>query len=134
MAQRLGAALRNDEVLYQWGEESGLYWHSGKRPTAAVLTFPLLSGPQAGRLTNDTLGSLQERPPDLIIAVNYMLDRGTGHPVFEWIRANYTPTEPALRDEREFFTFYLPASAEPDFVRRVLGADTAAVQGAAASN
>jgi len=123
LGRRLGDSLGPDETLYQWGEESGLYWYGNKRPpTGAVYgSFALLRGPEAGRLTNQTLESLRSRPPDLIVAVDYMLDNGIGHPVFEWIRANYTAVKPSLPGERTYFTFYVPAGAAPEFVRRVLG-------------
>ena len=121
LGRRLGSALAADEVLYQWGEESGLYWYSGKRPPAAVLTFGLLSGPQAERLTSQTLQSLSAKPPDLIVAVNYILDSGAGHPVFAWIQSNYTAVRPEMPGERRFFTFYLPNGASTEFTLRALG-------------
>ena len=121
LGRRLGKALTPDEVLFQWGEESGLYWYSGKRPTAAILAFDLFDGPQAGRLTARTLRSLQAAPPDVIVVVNDAFDDIYDHPVFEWIESNYAAVRPAIPGERKFFTFYLPANATAGFTSRVLG-------------
>jgi hypothetical protein len=116
---RLGSALTSDEVLYQWGEESGLYWYSDKRPPASVLTFPLLSGPQAARLTAQTRGALLARPPDLIVVADYMRNASRGHPVFEWVGANYTAVEPQNPAEAQHFTLYIPKGASREFLERV---------------
>jgi hypothetical protein len=126
LGRRLNDVLQDDEILYQWGEESGLYWYSGKRPRASVLRFPLFSGPQAERLTDQTQQSLMAQPPDLIVAVNRILDNSEGHPVFEWIRSHYVPLQPEEPGERKFFTFFVPADASPELVWRVVGVrDTA---------
>jgi hypothetical protein len=119
MARRLSAQLRPDEVLYQWGEDSGVYWYSGRRPPASVLTYPLLRGPQAERLSRQSLASLTAHPPALVVASNYMLDDGVGHPVFEWIRAHYVPALPQRDPERRYFTFFVPSGSSADFVARV---------------
>ena len=68
----------------------------------------------AGVLAAAFMGALAEP------ALN-MLDNGEGHPVFEWIRSNYKPVEPAIPEEREFFTFYVPVTAPLEFLQRVLG-------------
>jgi len=119
MARRLAQALRPDEILYQWGEESGLYWYSGRRPPASVLTFPMLAGPQADRLTRQSLASIAARPPDLIVAANYMLDNGEGHPVFEWVREHYVPVKPRIETERKYFTLLVPKGSGPEFLTRI---------------
>jgi hypothetical protein len=118
---RLGDVLERDEILYQWGEESGLYWYSGKRPPASILTWPLFFGPQAERLTQQTRESLMAQPPDLIVAVRYVLGSSKGHPVFEWIQSNYAAVEPEQPGERKFFTFFVPAGASPELVQRLRG-------------
>jgi hypothetical protein len=125
LGRRLGDALNDDEILYQWGEESGLYWYSGKRPTASVLRWPLVSGPQAERLTQQTLRSLIAQPPDLIVVVNRILEHNESHPVFEWIRSHYALLQPNRPGERKFFTFFVHAQGSPELVRRVVGVDDA---------
>jgi hypothetical protein len=122
LGRRLGGALHGDETLYQWGEESGLYWYSGKRPPASFLRWSLILGPQAERLTRQTLQSLMARPPDLVIVANRVLEH-SGHPVFEWIRSHYVPLRPIEPGERKFFTFFVPTDVSPALARRVLGAD-----------
>jgi hypothetical protein len=124
LGRRLGEALHGDEILYQWGEESGLYWYSGKRPPAIASRWVLISGPQAGRLTRQTLKSLMARPPDLVVVANSVLDHSRGHPVFEWVRSHYDPRRPIRSGERKFFTFFVPKDASADLVRRV-GVDQA---------
>jgi hypothetical protein len=121
LGRRLGQALSPDEVLYQVGEESGLYWYSGKRPTATWGVVQLVQGPQAPRLLALTLESLPARPPALVVVAKRMLDRARDHPVFAWVAANYRPVEPADPGERKFFTFYVPRDAPPALVARVLG-------------
>jgi hypothetical protein len=83
LGRRLGNALHDDERLYQWGEESGLYWYSGKRPPASVGRWPLVTGPQAERRTQQTLKSLIAQPPELVVVANRILERGENHPVLE---------------------------------------------------
>jgi hypothetical protein len=120
LGRRLGNALHENEVLYQWGEESGLYWFSGKRPPASVVTFPLFMGPQAPRLIRQTKTSLQSRPPDLIVVANYSANSSIEHPVYRWILSEYRAVSPALPGEQKFFTFYVPFDANAEFVERVL--------------
>jgi hypothetical protein len=120
LGRRLGDVLHEDESLYQWGEESGLYWYSGKRPPASVLRWPLVSGPQAERLTRQALDALVARPPDLIVVVNRLLERGESHPVYEWIRSGYVPLQPRDARERQFFTFFVAPDGPPELVERVL--------------
>jgi hypothetical protein len=83
LGRRLGNALHDDERLYQWGEESGLYGYSGKRPPASVGRWPLVTGPQAERRTQQTLKSLIAQPPELVVVANRILERGENHPVLE---------------------------------------------------
>jgi hypothetical protein len=121
LGQRLGGALRDDESVYQWGEETGIYWYSGKRAPASILTYPLLAGPQAPRLQLQSLAALRADPPDLVVAAKYVLESSRGHTVFEWILENYRPLMPDVPGERKFFVFYVPADAEVEFIGRVLG-------------
>jgi hypothetical protein len=122
LGQRLAHALRSEEQLYQWGEESGLYWYSGKRPppSASVLRWPLFRGPQARRLEDQTLEALLREPPDLIVAANRILDRSKGQKVFEWIQSRYKPRQPDDAREQAFFTFFVPATASPEQMQRML--------------
>jgi hypothetical protein len=121
LGRRLGKALAPNEEIFQWGEESGLYWYSGKRPAAAVLVYNMYYGPQAGRLTAHALKSLETAPPDVIVVVNDAFDGVYDHPVFAWIDSHYTAVQPAIPGERRFFTFYLLPAATADLRARVLG-------------
>jgi hypothetical protein len=123
LGQRLGGALRDDESVYQWGEETGIYWYSGKQAPASILTYPLFAGPQALRLQQQTLTALRADPPDLVVVASYVLESSRDHPVFGWIRENYRPLMPAIPAERKFFVFYVPADAEGEFIERLLGGD-----------
>ena len=76
-------------------------------------------GPQAERLSRQSLASLTAHPPALVVASNYMLDDGVGHPVFEWIRAHYVPALPQRDPERRYFMFFVPSGSSADFVARV---------------
>ncbi len=119
MGRRLAGVLRPGETLYQWGEESGLYWYSGRRPPGSVLTYPLLTGPQADRLTRQSLASLAARPPHLVVAANYMLDYGQGHPVWEWVREHYVAAKPQDEAERRYFTLFVPKASGPELHARL---------------
>ena len=121
LGRRLGAALADAETVYQWGEETGIYWYSGKRAPASILTYPLFEGPQAPRLREQTGRALRTDPPDLIVAANYAARASMDHPIFQWIAANYRPLAPEIEGEREFFTFYVPLNATDEFVGRALG-------------
>jgi hypothetical protein len=123
LGRRLGAVLMPDEVLYQVGEETGLYWYSGKRPTVTWGVVQLVQWPQAARLAARTMAELPAHPPTLIVAANRLLPQVQDHPLFGWVKANYRPVEPVDPDERRHFTFYVPNSASPGLVRRLSGAD-----------
>ena len=120
LGRRLGRAMTAQEVLYQVGEETGLYWFSGKRPTATIGVVQLVQWPQAARLVDLSLQALPADPPALIVVANRLIEGIKGHPVFDWIEANYRPVEPDDPGERKFFTFYVPIAADQEFVRRML--------------
>ena len=123
LGRRLRDALRPDEVLSQWGNETGLYRFADRRPPSATEThsFGLIVGPQATRLSNQALQALRARPPDLIVAVNYLLEGQSTHPVSQWIESSYSRIEPTIPGEARYFTFFVSPTAPPDLRARVVG-------------
>jgi hypothetical protein len=119
LGRRLASVLHPHEVLYQWGNESGLYWFSERRPPSALLAFFLTFEPQGPRLTTEALQELSTRPPDVIVAANSTLEGAPEHPVTEWILANYFAVEPTMPEERRFFTFFLHTSSSSDLGARL---------------
>jgi hypothetical protein len=121
LGRRLGEALEPDEVLFQWGEESGLFFYSGKRPPTLIGSFALSSGPFADRLTRRALADLERTPPDLVVVAARFLDGEHPHPVLDWVRDRYEPLPPLIEGERRYFTFFVPNGSTAAFRRRVLG-------------
>ena len=111
LGRRLARTMQPDEVLFQWGAESGLYFYSGKRPPAAILCWPLLRGPQASDLSRAALARLTARPPDLIVAARYFERHSREHPIHRWIESNYRRIEPEDPAERKFFVLFVPDGA-----------------------
>jgi hypothetical protein len=64
----LDRMLPPGETFYAWGNETGLYFYSHRRPpTGLFYAYPLVAGPVAGKLTRCVLDQLQERPPLMVV-------------------------------------------------------------------
>jgi 4-amino-4-deoxy-L-arabinose transferase-like glycosyltransferase len=121
-AQQMGpwiaAHVPASAVLYHWGAEPGVYFWSARRsPVPFTYNLPLVdSSERARRYTADTLATLQQHPPDVIVAKRLDLNRA-GHPITEWIRTQYEEIPgPAGITQYVFLT---PRAAAPMLSHRV---------------
>ncbi len=88
-AWQLKGVLKPDEVLYQWGGATGLYYYLGRRPPVSIIyAFHAQYGPIRDTLAKRLLAELQARPPDMIAVVQHL---SFFSPVADWIMANYVP-------------------------------------------
>ena len=127
-----------DEVLYQVGEETGLYWFSGKRPTATWGVVQLVQWPQARRLVDaHPAGSARPtRPPSLVVVAKRTLDRGVKRSSGLRLDGGELPPGRArpTRASASSSPFYVPdRRADQALVARVLRASLARSLSAASS-
>ena len=80
-------------TFYEWGNESGLYFSSGHRPSSGLfLAEPMLEGPLATNLSQRLIHDLERTKPDLIVVDGLTLAQTPrGHPVVNWFEENYRP-------------------------------------------
>ncbi len=102
------ASVPSDGWFYLWGAEPELYFESGIEPRHRALHVDwLLDGPQAERLTRETLAVLQRDPPAIVIFEREFLrpeiDRNL---VYRWIMEHYR--EPRRANTAEPFVILKP--------------------------
>jgi 4-amino-4-deoxy-L-arabinose transferase-like glycosyltransferase len=102
---KLGDLLEPGETLFQWGEESGLYYYSRKRPISTVLCWPSLTKSFGQPFTRKILDDLNAHPPDLFIAARYFIGWDPAHPVLQWMEPRYQRVR--VGDERTDHYFEL---------------------------
>ena len=93
VARQIDHLLPPGATFYEWGDESGFYFSSGRRPSSGVfLAEPTLAGPLAAKLSRRLIDDLERARPYLI-AVNRLTLAQTarGHPVLNWVIENYRP-------------------------------------------
>ena len=92
LATRIDKLLPPGATFYEWGNETGLYFTTGRRPPSGIIfAYPLQAGPIAAQLSHRLLGDLQRDKPDLVIAANETLRITPQHPVLRWLEQNYQP-------------------------------------------
>ena len=91
LADKIDNLLSRDETFYEWGNETGLYFATGRRPLSGIIfAFPMLGGPLKENLSLRLVEDLKKAKPDLIIAdVATMTLTDRDHPVLNWFRENY---------------------------------------------
>src|SRR5205085_2622190 len=90
-AGKIDSLLARGETFYEWGNESGLYFTTGRRPPSGIFfAFPMLGGPLKEKLSRRLIEDLRQSQPDLIVAdVATMTLTEREHPVLNWFRENY---------------------------------------------
>ena len=91
LASKLDALLSPNETFYEWGNETGLYFESGRRPPSGItFAYPLLGGPLKAKLSARLIEDLNRTQPQLIVAdVSTMALTERAHPVLTWLKENY---------------------------------------------
>jgi 4-amino-4-deoxy-L-arabinose transferase-like glycosyltransferase len=95
LAYGIDKLLPPAETFYEWGNESGFYFTSGRRPASGIVFVnPVLAGPIAAKLSQRLLCDLEQTKPDLVV-INYQNLARPGHlvhnPVLNWFAQNYRP-------------------------------------------
>jgi hypothetical protein len=108
LAKDLNQQLAPEDTIYEWGNESGLYLLTGKRPLSCTLSANviLMSKKYGPYLIKKDVAKLKKNPPDLIIheksVPSMPLDqKGLYHP--DWLLKDYY----ALSSQAYYQTFYL---------------------------
>jgi 4-amino-4-deoxy-L-arabinose transferase-like glycosyltransferase len=103
LARKFDNLLSPDETFYEWGNESGLYFTSRRRPPSGIIfAFPMLAGPLKAKLSARLIDDLNRAKPDLIVAdIPTMALTQRGHPVLNWFKEHYRTF--ARTDEFLFF-------------------------------
>jgi hypothetical protein len=83
--------LLPNETFYEWGNESGLYFTSRRRPPSGIIfAFPMMEGPLKAKLSARLIKDLDRAKPDLIVAdISTMTRTEHEHPVLSWFKENY---------------------------------------------
>jgi 4-amino-4-deoxy-L-arabinose transferase-like glycosyltransferase len=91
LARKFDNLLSPDETFYEWGNESGLYFTSRRRPPSGIIfAFPMLAGPLKAKLSARLIDDLNRAKPDLIVAdIPTMTVTQREHPVLNWFKENY---------------------------------------------
>jgi hypothetical protein len=100
MADRIKAMLPAGASFYEWGEESGLYFSTKRRPPSGlVFSYPMVGGMLATKLSRCLLDDLERAKPELVVVSKVTLTATLpSHPIVQWIQDNYRPfsTTPAF--------------------------------------
>jgi hypothetical protein len=90
-AGKVDSLLLPSETFYEWGNESGLYFTTRRRPPSGIIfAFPMLGGPLKEKLSLRLIEDLKKAQPDLVVAdVATMTLTEREHPVLIWFRENY---------------------------------------------
>ena len=91
MANRINGLLPPDASFYEWGDESGLYFSSKRRPLSGVLfSYPMVGGMLADKLSQCLLVDLERAKPELVVVSKVTLTATLpSHPIVQWLQDNY---------------------------------------------
>ena len=103
LAAKIDNLLSPGTTFYEWGNESGFYFTSGRRPPSGIIfAFPTMAGPLRAKLSQRLLNDLERTKPELIVAESSTL-RGAplDHPMLIWFNKNYR-----LLSKGDMFSLY----------------------------
>ncbi len=90
LGEEIDKLLLPNEGFYEWGDNTGLYFASRRRPIAGLTYFyPLLDGPLVGTLTKRVLADLEATPPELLIILHQA--KRPSAPFDAWWSSRYRP-------------------------------------------
>jgi len=93
LARSIDNLLLPNETFYEWGNETGLYFTSRRRPPSGIiLAYPTQDGPLASQLSRRLLDDLKQTQPELIVLSRKALERvGEAGPILAWSTEEYRP-------------------------------------------
>ena len=93
LAHGIDHLLLPNETFYEWGNESGLYFTTARRPPSGIIfAYPVQDGPLASRLIQRLQDDVERAQPELVV-VNWedMKKVGSALPLLKWCKQNYRP-------------------------------------------
>jgi hypothetical protein len=110
VADKVGELLTNDESLFEWGAETGLYFYTQKRPVTKIIFISHfgLNNYFSRELSQQTFDNLKNNPPELfIVNIGYLPYDNInntrilgGDPILEWFKQNYDIYEGLFSEQR----------------------------------
>ena len=90
LAAKIDSLLPPGATIFEWGNETGFYFNTRRDPPSGLMfAYPLQAGPLAPKLSWRLLGDLKNKQPELVVTANLTMSLTPGHPVANWIEANY---------------------------------------------
>ncbi len=103
LGKRVPSILNEDETMFQWGAESGLYFYSKRRPPASINGWSHFNRTFGEEFTQQTLSKLKRSPPDLVFIPKYFMKIRPDHPVQKWIIDNFSPVDGLSAEEAKYY-------------------------------
>jgi 4-amino-4-deoxy-L-arabinose transferase-like glycosyltransferase len=93
LAHDIDHLLLPGETFYEWGNESGLYFTSGRRPPSGIFfSYPMQDGPLAETLARRVRSDLESAKPELmVVALEVKRRPDVAVELVDWCRENYRP-------------------------------------------
>ncbi len=112
-SRKVSQLLGPGETLYNWGNEMGFYFYTGRRPPVGEMsTYMLWADPLAEHFSEQVLAQLQVARPELVVFTRAEAERDWAktHPVYLWLLQNYRII-PGQPDDSLFVLGYLKGGA-----------------------
>lgn len=93
LARGINHLLLPGETFYEWGNESGLYFITGRRPPSGIIfAYPMQDGPLASALSERVRDDLERTKPELLVVHwDAMKKVSFALPLLNWCKQNYRP-------------------------------------------
>ena len=93
LSQDLNHLLLPGETFYEWGNESGLYFNTGRRPPSGIFfSYPMQDGPLAKTLSRRVLSDLESAKPEMmVVAFEAKRRPDSAVELVDWCKENYRP-------------------------------------------
>ena len=92
LAVKLDRLFPRNITLFEWGNETGLYFETQRKPPSGVVyAYPVQAGPLALKLSGRVLAELKDKLPDVVVTAKPVWVFTAGHPITKWLRENYRP-------------------------------------------
>ncbi len=92
LARNVDALLGPDETFFQWGDESGFYYYTQRRPPSrfSYLYPAIVASPTRPVLEAQLLADLEQSRPELVIVnTGYLYPGAHLLPVVRWLGTHY---------------------------------------------
>jgi hypothetical protein len=120
-AVELSRTLKPNETFFLFGDDTGFYWVSARRPlTSAVFHYPITQPPTAKRMTKQVLADLKLAKPDVMIFGRWFQNTAMAedrswyrkHPIYHWARQHYRRLP--VSDPQGFYEYFVRRGSDLD--------------------